>query len=127
MLLLIAFATGVASAFAFQPVGWWPLMPLALAVLCELVARAGSLRRALLIGWLFGLGQFVHCVRRAVNTPDALGQCTLWQGGMEPNIPVGSAAGVEASMKRAPLARARSSACMVPTEPTRSVSMGSWR
>jgi malate synthase len=40
-------------------------------------------------------------VRRAVNTPDALGQFTLWQGGMEPNIPVGSAAGVEAGMKRA--------------------------
>ena len=48
-----------ASAFAFEPVGWWPLMPLAFAALCELVARAGSLRRALLIGWLFGLGQFV--------------------------------------------------------------------
>ena len=33
-------------------------------------------------------------VRRAVNTPDHAGQCALWQGGMEPNIPVGSAAGV---------------------------------
>ncbi len=40
-------------------------------------------------------------VRRAVNAPDMLGQFTLWQGGMEPNIPVGSAAGVEAGMKRA--------------------------
>ena len=40
-------------------------------------------------------------VRRAVNTPDARGQFTLWQGGMEPNIPVGSGAGVEAGMKRA--------------------------
>src|SRR6195256_572980 len=40
-------------------------------------------------------------VRRAVNTPDKLGQCALWQGGMEPNIPVGSAAGVEAGMTRA--------------------------
>jgi malate synthase len=40
-------------------------------------------------------------VRRAVNTPDRLGQCALWQGGMEPNIPVGSAAGVESGMKRA--------------------------
>lgn len=40
-------------------------------------------------------------VRQAVNTPDALGQCALWQGGMEPNIPVGSAAGVEAGMARA--------------------------
>ena len=33
-------------------------------------------------------------VRRAVNTPDRLGRTVLWQGGMEPNIPVGSAAGV---------------------------------
>jgi malate synthase len=40
-------------------------------------------------------------VRRAVNTPDLKGQCALWQGGMEPNIPVGSEAGVAAGMKRA--------------------------
>jgi malate synthase len=40
-------------------------------------------------------------VRRAVNTPDASGRCALWQGGMEPNIPVGSAEGVAAGMKRA--------------------------
>src|SRR5947209_1879002 len=40
-------------------------------------------------------------VRRACNTPDKLGQCALWQGGMEPNIPVGSQAGVTSGMKRA--------------------------
>ena len=40
-------------------------------------------------------------VRRAVNTPDRLGRHALWQGGMEPNIPVGSAEGVAAGMKRA--------------------------
>jgi len=40
-------------------------------------------------------------VRRAVNTPDADGRFALWQGGMEPNIPVGSAEGVEASMGKA--------------------------
>jgi malate synthase len=40
-------------------------------------------------------------VRRAVNTPDRLGRTALWQGGMEPNIPVGSHAGVAASMQRA--------------------------
>ena len=40
-------------------------------------------------------------VRRAVNTPDANGQCALWQGGMEPNIPVGSEAGVTSAMTRA--------------------------
>src|SRR5437870_1661487 len=40
-------------------------------------------------------------VRRACNTPDQRGQCALWQGGMEPNIPVGSEAGVASGMKRA--------------------------
>ena len=40
-------------------------------------------------------------VRRAVNTPDRNGRFALWQGGMEPNIPVGSPAGVQASMARA--------------------------
>jgi malate synthase len=40
-------------------------------------------------------------VRRAVNTPDRNGRHALWQGGMEPNIPVGSETGVEAGMKKA--------------------------
>jgi len=40
-------------------------------------------------------------VRRAVNTPDAQGRFALWQGGMEPNIPVGSAEGVARAMQRA--------------------------
>ena len=56
---LIALRAGAISAFAFQPVGFWPLMPAAFAALCELLMRTQSLRRALLIGWLFGLGQFV--------------------------------------------------------------------
>jgi malate synthase len=40
-------------------------------------------------------------VRRAVNTPDREDRCALWQGGMEPNIPVGSPTGVSRSMERA--------------------------
>jgi malate synthase len=40
-------------------------------------------------------------VRRAVNTPDRNGRFALWQGGMEPNIPVGSQKGVTEAMKRA--------------------------
>jgi malate synthase len=40
-------------------------------------------------------------VRRAVNTADRQGGHALWQGGMEPNIPVGSQAGVASGMKRA--------------------------
>ncbi|MDF1548380.1 MAG: hypothetical protein P1P88_11200 [Bacteroidales bacterium] len=40
-------------------------------------------------------------VRKAVNTPDKNGRFSLWQGGMEPNIPVGSAAGITTSMEKA--------------------------
>ncbi len=56
---LIALALGAASAFAFEPAGLWPLMPVAFAVLLELLQRTHSLTRALLLGWFFGLGQFV--------------------------------------------------------------------
>ena len=56
---LIALVIGAASAFAFAPVGLWPLMPLALAALCELVWRSKSLKHALALGWGFGFGQFV--------------------------------------------------------------------
>src|SRR4051812_18506022 len=59
MPILIALIIGALSAFAFQPVGWWPLMIVAIAALCELIARTGKLGSALLIGWAFGVGQFV--------------------------------------------------------------------
>ncbi len=40
-------------------------------------------------------------VRRAVNTPDRDGRFALWQGGMEAQIPVGSADGVATAMRKA--------------------------
>jgi len=40
-------------------------------------------------------------VRRSVNTPDRNKNFALWQGGMEPNSPVGSEQGVANSMKKA--------------------------
>lgn len=46
-------------------------------------------------------------VRCAVNTPDINGNFALWQGGMEPNIPVGSQEGVSASMNKALAGAAR--------------------
>ena len=55
---LVALVLGIISAFAFQPFGLWVLMPMAFAALCEMIARAPTLRRSLLLGWLFGLGQF---------------------------------------------------------------------
>lgn len=54
------------------------------------------------IGMTYGyMRNYEDRVRRAVNTPDQNGRCALWQGGMEPNIPVGSKQGVAASMERA--------------------------
>ncbi len=58
MPLLVALVLGVLSAFAFQPVGFWPLMPLAFAGLFELLARAPTQRRAIGLGWWFAVGQF---------------------------------------------------------------------
>src|SRR5215218_4904548 len=57
--VLYALLLGAASAFAFEPVGWWPLLPVAFAILCELVCRSKKMWRALLTGWAFGVGQFV--------------------------------------------------------------------
>src|ERR1043165_7617931 len=57
--VLYALLAGAVSAFAFEPAGLWPLMLIAIALLCEWVDRTQSLGRALLIGWAFGLGQFV--------------------------------------------------------------------
>jgi malate synthase len=54
------------------------------------------------IGMTYGyMRVYEDRVRRAVNTADRNGRFALWQGGMEPNIPVGGAAGVEAGMKKA--------------------------
>ena len=57
--VLYALIAGAVSAFAFEPVGWWPLLPLAFAVLCELLDRNKSFRRSFALGWAFGFGQFV--------------------------------------------------------------------
>ena len=59
MYVLYAFLAGAASAFAFQPVGWWPLILVAFATLCELLDRNKSFWRSIFMGWTFGLGQFV--------------------------------------------------------------------
>jgi apolipoprotein N-acyltransferase len=58
LLVLYALLLGAGSAFAFEPAGWWPLLPVAFALLCELIDRADRLWRALLVGWAFGVGQF---------------------------------------------------------------------
>ncbi len=56
--VLYAFLAGAMSAFAFEPVGWWPLLLIAIAALCELLDRNKSFWRSLALGWAFGFGQF---------------------------------------------------------------------
>ena len=56
---LYALLAGALSAFAFEPVGWWPLLLIAIAALCELLDRNRSFWRSLALGWAFGFGQFV--------------------------------------------------------------------
>lgn len=54
----LALLLGALVATGFEPLRLWPLALLALAGLIELIARAASLRQALLLGWLFGLAHF---------------------------------------------------------------------
>ena len=49
---------GGVSAFAFEPFALWPLMPVAIALLCALIGRAPTLKQALRTGYAFGLGNF---------------------------------------------------------------------
>ncbi|HLZ77762.1 MAG TPA: apolipoprotein N-acyltransferase [Sphingomonas sp.] len=56
---LSALVLGVLSAFGFAPFGIWPLTLLAFGLLFLWLGRAATLRQAAVLGWGFGLGQFV--------------------------------------------------------------------
>ncbi|MGC8697233.1 MAG: apolipoprotein N-acyltransferase [Halothiobacillus sp.] len=55
--LLIALLAGAALPLAFAPVGFWPLSLLSPALLLLLLQGCAP-RRAFVLGWVFGLGQF---------------------------------------------------------------------
>jgi apolipoprotein N-acyltransferase len=55
---LCALVLGALAACGFAPLGWWPLTLLAVAGLMALTAQAPTWQRAVLTGWLFGLGHF---------------------------------------------------------------------
>ncbi|MEA3009691.1 MAG: apolipoprotein N-acyltransferase [Sphingomonadales bacterium] len=57
--LAVSFLAGLVAACGFEPIGLWPLTPLALAVLLWLVRSAPGLRSALARGWWFGAGHFI--------------------------------------------------------------------
>ncbi len=56
--LTVAGLAGAVSAFGFDPYGWWPLTLLCLVVLLRLLQDALTLRRALGLGYWFGVGHF---------------------------------------------------------------------
>jgi apolipoprotein N-acyltransferase len=56
--VLYALIVGAGSALAFEPVGWWPLLLVGFAFLCEFTCRVKSQWQGALVGWAFGFGQF---------------------------------------------------------------------
>jgi apolipoprotein N-acyltransferase len=56
--LLLALIAGLVSPVGFAPLDLWPLLLVSLALLLWLVHEAASLKRALLIGWIFGVAHF---------------------------------------------------------------------
>jgi len=56
---LVALALGAFAAAGFAPLDIWPATFVAFAAFLWLLGRAGSLRGALGLGWLFGVGHFV--------------------------------------------------------------------
>ncbi len=56
---LLAILLGAVSATGFAPLNLWSLTLASLIGLVWLVGRASDMRRAALLGWCYGLGQFV--------------------------------------------------------------------
>ncbi len=77
---IVALIAGFVGATGFAPLGLWPVTLAALAVLAKLVAEAPTVRRAALLGWLFGVGHFtlgLNWIAGAFAHQDAMPQ---WLG-----------------------------------------------
>nr|WP_240504347.1 apolipoprotein N-acyltransferase [Tsuneonella mangrovi] len=55
---IAALGAGLLAALGFPPLDLWPLALLGMAALAALVAQSSSWRRALAIGWLFGVAHY---------------------------------------------------------------------
>ena len=69
-LLTAALAGSLTAYLSFAPIGWWWVPYLGFAVLAALIARAPSVKRGALIGFIFGLAYFlagVAWVRVSMN------------------------------------------------------------
>ena len=78
--LLLSLVAGAVAATGFAPLDLWPLTLVGFALWIEQVHNAPTLRRALLVGWLFGVGHFTinnnwiqHAFTLQDKMPAALG------------------------------------------------------
>lgn len=55
---IVAMAAGLVAALGFPPLNLWPFALLGMAGFAVLVAQAPGWRRAMLIGWLFGVAHY---------------------------------------------------------------------
>ncbi|HEY5764019.1 MAG TPA: apolipoprotein N-acyltransferase [Rhodocyclaceae bacterium] len=76
--LLAAFAAGVLLVAAFAPLAWYPLAPLALAVLYLLGLHQPGTRAAAAIGFAFGLGCFLGGVSWVYVSLSVFGGMVAW-------------------------------------------------
>ena len=53
-----AIGAGALSAYGFEPWGLWPLTLICFALLIQLISQAPDVKRAFMLGWLFGVGHF---------------------------------------------------------------------
>ena len=78
---LISLVLGGASATGFAPLNWWFVTFLCFAGLIALIERAPTLRRALVLGWWFGLGHFtigLNWIATAFYFQDAMPHWLGW-------------------------------------------------
>ncbi len=80
--LLIALAAGFASATGFVPIGLWPVTLVCFAMLIVLIDRAATMRRAALIGWLFGVGHFTLSMNWIAGAFRYQETMPVWLGGV---------------------------------------------
>ena len=109
---LAAVIAGAVAALGFEPVNWWPLTIISVAVLIALIDGAASRRRAALLGWLFGTGHFVAGLGWIATAftfqskmPPMLGWVTVVLLSMFLAIYAGLAAGTTRAIARTPLGR----------------------
>lgn len=79
--LAAAFILGVLGVGAFAPLGWFPLIWVALGGLFFLFAEAATPRRALFVGWTFGFGCFLAGVSWIYVSLSVFGGMPFWLAG----------------------------------------------